>query len=208
MSSATDPLDHVFWLASRSAGVVTWLALSVSMVIGLAMATKVAPRTLTPRVRVAHERVALTALVALAAHGLLLLGDSFLRPTLLDLLVPFSVDHAAFWTGLGQIAGYIVVALSLSYYARKRIGARRWRNAHRYIPIAWVLGAVHVVGAGTDIGDLWLQVPFVASIAAVVVLLAMRVLGMGPRSTPPARVRGRTRGPQAVTDHGEVAYHS
>ena len=208
MSSATDPLDHVFWLASRSAGVLAWLALSASMVIGLAMATKVAPRTLTPRLRVAHERVALTALVALGAHGLLLLGDSFLRPTLLDLLVPFSVDHAAFWTGLGQIAGYIVVALSLSYYARTRIGARRWRNAHRYIPIAWVLGAVHVVGAGTDIGDLWLQVPFVASIAAVGVLLAMRLLGMGPRSTAPPRVRGRTRAPQAVTDHGEVAYPS
>ena len=206
MSSATDPFDHLFWLASRSAGVLAWLALSASMVIGLAMATKVAPRTLTPRLRVAHERIALMALVALGAHGLLLLGDSFLRPSLLDLLVPFSVDHAAFWTGLGQIAGYVVVALSLSYYARKRIGARRWRNAHRFIPIAWVLGAVHVVGAGTDIGDLWLQVPFVLSIAAVVVLLAMRLLGIGPTSKTPPRVRGNTRAPKRVTDHGEVAY--
>jgi methionine sulfoxide reductase heme-binding subunit len=193
MNSATDPFDHVFWLASRSAGVLAWLALSASMVIGLAMATKIAPRALTPRLRVAHERIALAALVALAAHGLLLLGDSFLRPTLLDLLVPFGIDHAALWTGLGQIAGYLVAALSLSYYARKRIGARRWRSAHRFIPIAWVLGAVHVVGAGTDIGELWLQVPFVLSIAAFVVLLAMRV-------------RGSTRARKRVTNHGEVAY--
>jgi len=65
---------------------------------------------------------------------------------------------------------------------------------------------VHVVGAGTDIGDLWLQVPFVLSIAAVVVLLAMRVLGIGPRSKMPPRVRGNTRAPKRVTDHGEVAY--
>jgi hypothetical protein len=127
--SSTDPFDHLFWLASRSAGVLAWLALSAGMVIGLAMATKVAPRTLTPRLRVAHERIALISLAALAAHGLLLLGDGFLRPTLLDLLVPFSVDHAPLWTGLGQIAGYLTAALSLSYYARQRIGARRWRNA-------------------------------------------------------------------------------
>jgi sulfoxide reductase heme-binding subunit YedZ len=199
--SSTDPFDHLFWLASRSAGVLAWLALSAGMVIGLAMATKVAPRTLTPRLRVAHERIALISLAALAAHGLLLLGDGFLRPTLLDLLVPFSVDHAPLWTGLGQIAGYLTAALSLSYYARQRIGARRWRNAHRFIPIAWVLGAAHVIGSGTDIGDLWMQVPFAVTIAAVLALLAMR-LRAGPRSG----VRRHTRAPEAVTNHGGAAY--
>jgi methionine sulfoxide reductase heme-binding subunit len=99
VTSATDPFDHLFWLASRSAGILAWLALSASMVIGLSMATKVAPRSMTPRLRVAHERIALVALVALGAHALLLLGDSVLRPTLLDLVVPFRIDHAAFWTG-------------------------------------------------------------------------------------------------------------
>jgi methionine sulfoxide reductase heme-binding subunit len=178
MTSATDPFDHIFWLASRSAGVVAWHALSASMVIGLAMATKVGPRSLTPRLRVAHERIAIVALGSLAAHGLLLLGDSFLRPSLLDLLIPFSIDHAPFWTGLGTIAGYITAGLSLSYYARKRIGARRWRSAHRFIPIPWVLGAAHVIGAGTDIGDLWLQIPFALTVGAVLALLALRVSGL------------------------------
>jgi sulfoxide reductase heme-binding subunit YedZ len=189
MTSATDPFDHIFWLASRSAGVVAWLALSASMLIGLAMATKVAPRSLTPRLRVAHERIAIVALGSLAAHGLLLLGDSFLRPSLLDLLIPFSIDHAPLWTGLGTIAGYITAALSLSYYARKRIGARRWRSAHRLIPVAWVLGAAHVIGAGTDIGDLWMQIPFALTIAAVLALLALRVSGLtrtAPRVSHPA----------------------
>ncbi len=188
MTSSTDAFDHLFWLANRSAGVLAWLALSASMIIGLSMATKVAPSSLTPRLRVAHERIAIVALVALAAHALLLLGDSFLRPTLLDLLVPFRISHAPFWTGLGQIAGYITAALSLSYYARKRIGARRWRNAHRYIPIAWLLGAGHVIGSGTDIGDLWMQVPFALTIGAVLALIVLRVSGptrAAPRSSHP-----------------------
>jgi sulfoxide reductase heme-binding subunit YedZ len=177
MTSSTDPFEHVFWLMSRSAGVVAWLALSASLVIGLAMALKLTPRALTPRLRVAHERIALVALGTVAAHGLLLLGDGFLRPSLLDLLVPFSINHAPFWTGLGTIAGYVMAALSLSYYARRRIGARRWRNAHRFIPIAWLLGVAHVIGAGTDIGDLWLQVPFALTVGAVLALLALRVSG-------------------------------
>jgi sulfoxide reductase heme-binding subunit YedZ len=188
VTSATDPFDHLFWLASRSAGVLAWLALSASMVIGLSMATKVAPRSLTPRLRVAHERIALVSLVALSAHGLLLLGDSFLRPSLLDIVIPFGIDHARFWTGLGTIAGYVTVALSLSYYARKRIGARRWRNAHRWIPIAWLLGAAHVIGAGTDIGDLWMQVPFALTIGAVLALIVLRVSGatrVAPRPSHP-----------------------
>lgn len=110
MTRSTDPFDHVFWLASRSASVLAWLALSASLIIGVSMATRLAPRTMSPQLRVAHERIAIVALGAHATHGLLLLGDSFLRPTLLDLLVPFRI------------------------------------------------------GAGTDIGDLWLQVPFAATI--------------------------------------------
>jgi sulfoxide reductase heme-binding subunit YedZ len=152
------------------------------------MAARLAPRSSTPRLRVAHERVALVALGALAAHGVLLLGDAFLRPTLLDLLVPFRIDHAPLWTGLGTIAGYLTAALSLSYYARARIGARRWRSAHRFIPVAWMLAAAHVIGAGSDIGSLWLQAPFAMTVGAVLALVALRVRGStrtAPRMSHP-----------------------
>jgi methionine sulfoxide reductase heme-binding subunit len=176
-TSSTDPVDHVFWLSSRAFGIVAWLALSLSVVLGLAMALKLAPPRLRPMLVVAHERVALVALGTLGLHGVLLIFDAYLSPSLLDVLVPFRVDHARFWTGLGQLGGWIVAALSLSYYARRRIGTKRWRRAHRFTPVAWVLGAAHVIGAGTDIGDLWLQVPFALTIAAVLALLLARVRG-------------------------------
>ena len=35
-----NPLDYSFWLASRSAGVVAYLLLSGSVVLGLAMSTR------------------------------------------------------------------------------------------------------------------------------------------------------------------------
>jgi sulfoxide reductase heme-binding subunit YedZ len=175
--SFADTLDHAWWLASRSAGIVAYLLLSASVVLGLAMALKLAPPRHTPLLRAIHERIALVSLGALAAHGLLLLGDGFLRPGLGGILVPFAMSYRPAWTGIGILAGYVTAGLSLTYYARRRIGARRWRAAHRLIPVAWGMAVVHVIGSGSDAGSLWLQVPLALTISAVLTLLGYRVLG-------------------------------
>jgi sulfoxide reductase heme-binding subunit YedZ len=182
---STDPLDYPFWLASRSAGVVAYVLLSTSVVLGLVMATRLAPVASRAGVRVLHERVALLALGALAAHGLLLLPDRWLHPGLSELLIPFASSYRPFWTGLGICAGYGAAALSLTYYARRRLGTRRWRTAHRFIPVAWALAALHVIGGGTDAVSLWLEAVLALTIAAVVVLLAQR-RRLGRARRPPA----------------------
>jgi sulfoxide reductase heme-binding subunit YedZ len=185
---STDPLHYPFWLASRSAGVVAFILLSASVVLGLAMATRMAPPRARAALRVLHERVALLALGAIGAHGLLLLPDRWLHPSLSALLIPFTTGYRPFWTGLGICAGYLAAALSLTYYARRRLGARRWRHAHRFIPIAWALAATHVIGAGTDAVSLWLEAVLALTISAVVVLLGQRWwLDRRRRPAPPRK---------------------
>jgi sulfoxide reductase heme-binding subunit YedZ len=183
--SLAQTLDHAWWLASRSAGIVAYVLLSASVVLGVTMALNLAPPRFGALLRTAHERIALLALGALAAHGLLLLGDGFLRPGVLGILVPFQMSYRPTWTGIGILAGYLTAGLSLTYYARQRIGARRWRTAHRLIPVAWSMAVVHVIGAGSDAGSLWLQVPLALTMSAVVTLLGYRLLGGQP-------VRGAT----------------
>jgi methionine sulfoxide reductase heme-binding subunit len=187
--SLAETLDHAWWLASRSAGVVAYLLLSASVVLGLAMALNLFPPRASALVRTIHERVALVALGALAAHGLLLLGDGFLHPGLGGIVVPFAMSYRPVWTGIGILAGYLTAGLSLTYYARRRLGARRWRAAHRLIPIAWAMAVVHVIGAGSDAGSLWLQVPLALTMAAVITLLGHRLLGGLPArgARPPRR---------------------
>jgi len=197
-------LDHGWWLASRSAGIVAYLLLSASVLLGLAMALKLAPARYTALLRTAHERIALIALGAIAAHGLLLLGDGFLRPTIGNILVPFTIAYRPVWTGIGILAGYLTAGLSLTYYARRRIGARRWRTAHRLIPVAWAMAAVHVIGAGTDAGSLWLQVPIALTMALVLTLLGQRLLGGRARRPAPAPVRPRTPRPAPATPASEA----
>jgi methionine sulfoxide reductase heme-binding subunit len=173
--NSSNPLDHIWWLAGRSAGVVAFVLLTASVVIGLAMALRVLPTRMRPAVRAGHERIALAALAGVGAHGLLLLGDPWLHPGLSGLLVPFTMQYRPLWTGLGVLSGYLAAALSLTYYARRRIGARRWRNAHRLIPIAWAGAAAHVVGSGTDAGQAWLLAPLLVGVAIIALMLAYRV---------------------------------
>jgi methionine sulfoxide reductase heme-binding subunit len=191
-----NPLDHGWWLASRSAGVVAYLLLSASVVFGLVMALRLAPPRYAAVIRTAHERIALIALGAVAAHGLLLLGDGFLRPGLRGILVPFAMDYRPTWTGIGILAGYLAAGLSLTYYARRRLGARRWRTAHRLIPVAWAMAAVHVIGSGSDAGSLWLQVPLALTMAIVLALLGRRIFE--GRTSGAARAPGRTPMPPAA----------
>jgi len=168
-----DPLDYGWWLASRSSGIVAYLLLSAAVIAGLAMALRIGP---VRALRTTHERMALLALGAVAAHGLLLLPDPWLRPGLSGVLVPFASDYRPVWTGLGILAAYLAAALALTFYVRGRIGARRWRTAHRLIPVAWVMTAVHVIGAGSDAGSLWLQAPIALTAALVLTLLGRRLL--------------------------------
>jgi len=184
--TSRDPLDYAWWLASRSAGNVANLLLSAAVIGGLAMALRLgSPRT-RRSLRGLHEHFALLALGATAAHGLFLLADPWLKPGLSGVLIPFASSYRPVWTGLGVLAAYLAAALSLTYYVRRRLGARRWRRAHRFIPVAWAMAAVHVLGAGTDAGSLWLQVPIALTAALALVLLAQRMAAGRRRRTRPA----------------------
>jgi methionine sulfoxide reductase heme-binding subunit len=148
-----------------------------------------------PDLRVAHETLALATIAALFVHALSLLGDSYLRPTVFDLTIPFVSGYKTFWTSLGIVAGWGLVLLGLSYYARRSIGTTRWRKLHRFTALAWVFGLAHALGEGSDAGQLW----FLAMVAIVAVpallLLATRMLGS--RTSAPAAPAARRNPPSA-----------
>jgi sulfoxide reductase heme-binding subunit YedZ len=148
---------HFFWITTRAAGTVALLASTVSLGIGLLMSGRMM-RTRPPRrldLRVAHEALSLTALVALAVHVVSLLGDSFFKPSVLDVTVPFVSGYKEPWMSIGIVGGWGLGLLGLSYYARGMIGPDRWRRLHRWTAAAWALGLVHSVGEGTDSGRMW-----------------------------------------------------
>jgi sulfoxide reductase heme-binding subunit YedZ len=186
---ATAVTPHLLWITSRAAGTAALLLSSVSVCVGLSIGS----RALAARksdLRIAHEALSLATIVTLLVHVFALLGDGFLRPSVADLTLPFVSGYKTLWTTIGIVAFWAMLALGLSYYARARIGAQRWRVLHRFTALAWLLGLAHSLGEGTDAGQLW----FLAMVAIValpaLVLLSSRWL---KRSSGPTMQAGAPR---------------
>lgn len=183
--TSLNPFDYTWWLAGRAAGIVGFAALAIVSVLGLLSALKVLSPKANARLRPYHERLAVTGLAAIGAHGLLLLADPWLHPGVTGILIPFTMGYRPLATGLGIIAFYALCAFGLSFYQRRRIGARRWRSAHRFASLAFVLGGLHALLAGTDGHSPLLLGLILGSFAVVAILVAARVLGLGGRRPAP-----------------------
>jgi sulfoxide reductase heme-binding subunit YedZ len=192
VSSYTDPGQHIFWLTSRALGIVALVLVALSVGLGLAMATRTArgPGVMA-RVKQLHEATALTALIAITAHGLTLLGDSYLRPGLAGIAIPFVMAHRPAWTGIGVIGGWLAAILGLSFYVRRWIGSKLWRRMHRWTLAVYVLAVLHTLGAGTDAHSFWLLTIVIATGVPIVFLAALRLLP----SDDPSQRRPRRRIP-------------
>lgn len=176
------PSNYIWWLAGRSAGFVALALITLSVVLGLAMAARVIP----PRRRGAamrlHQHVALIGLAAIFAHGAFLAADPWLKAGPAGVLVPFAVAYRPVWTSMGIVAAYLSAALGLSFYLRRRIGARTWRRMHRLTVVAYALSLGHAIGAGTDAVLAPVRYAMLASAVPVIVLFALRTLrSPGPR---------------------------
>jgi len=180
LATAVGP--HMFWLISRAAGIAALLLSSVSVCIGLLIGGRIV-KGHRQELRVTHEALSLATLAALVVHGVTLLGDSYLHPSLGDIAVPFLSGHKTLWTSMGIVAFWALLVLGLSYYARTRIGVQRWRRLHRFAALAWILGLAHSLGEGTDAGQAW----FLAMIALAAVPALLLALARTLDSAPAAK---------------------
>jgi methionine sulfoxide reductase heme-binding subunit len=174
---AGSPSQHVFWFASRALGIVAMLLLGISVAAGLIMAGRLARRPGLPaKLKDFHEASTLVTLALIAGHGGLLLFDSYLRPGLAGISLPFALSYRPLFTGIGIIAGWLAALLGLSFYARKRIGVSTWRFMHRFTVVVYLLAVAHVLGAGTNGRSWWMLTMLTALTAPVVFGFTYRIL--------------------------------
>jgi len=182
VTGTSDPTQHLFWLASRAFGVVAIVLVSLSVGVGLALAGRLVRRPGLPaQLKRLHEALALAGLIAIAIHGLLLLGDSFLRPGVTGIALPFALASQSVWTAVGIIAGWLAAIIGLSFYVRRWIGVSVWRWLHRWTLVVYALGIAHTLGSGTDARSVWLLGLLGATAAPIVFATTMRYLPAAPK---------------------------
>lgn len=174
---------HGWWLVSRASGLVALALVTISVAIGLAMAGKVMRRPgLSRKLLAIHEQTALAGLVAIAVHGIALLGDPWLHPGVAGATVPFAIGYRPAAVAMGIVAGYTAALLGLSFYLRRRIGPRLWRKAHRATIAVYALALGHALSAGSDTSTPVFRWWAVATGVPIVALFLYR-LGAARRSS-------------------------
>ena len=174
------------WYLIRSLGLVAYLALSLSLALGGASTTSArSPGAIDRRVvrQLLHRSVAVLGLVALAAHLVLVVLDSFVPTTLPQVLVPMTATYRPVALGLGSLAMYAFVLAAVTGWARSAIAGalseRAWRLIHASAYVGWMLCLAHGILAGTDTGRLWSWAAYAGGVLAVGGALAWRRASVG-----------------------------
>jgi sulfoxide reductase heme-binding subunit YedZ len=157
--------------------VAALLAMTLSTLLGLALANGLVDRRVKGATIAIHEHLSLITLVGIGVHGAALLGDGYLHPSVGDVLVPGLIDYRPAAVATGIVAGYLAALIGVTFYLRERIKGHRWRALHRFSAVAYGLSVVHTLAAGTDAGASWLRYPLSGSIGVIVALLIARLLG-------------------------------
>jgi len=165
------------WYATRAAGLVTLILLTVGMILGIMNAGRFAtsrwPRFL---VQGLHRNLSLLALAFLALHVGTTVIDTYTSIGLQAAFMPFVSSYKRFWLGLGAVACDLMVTLLITSLLRQRIGHRLWRVVHWAGYLCWPVAVAHGLGAGTDHGSSWVLAVTFACIGGVVVAIAYRTV--------------------------------
>jgi predicted ferric reductase len=178
LTSVSGEAPQAFWFLSRSSAFVAYLLLWLSMVFGLVITNRMA--RLWPGGPAAFELHQHTSLLAIAFslfHALILIGDQYIQANLLGILLPFGLaSYRPFWVGFGQLALYLSLLVTLTFYARKHIGGQRWKGIHLLSYGAFLLVMAHGLFSGTDTLTLGALVMYAVTALSALFLTIYRVL--------------------------------
>ena len=177
------------WFLTRGSGVVALLVLTTTVLVGVTASLR-ARTGRWPRFAVTsvHRNATLLAIALIVLHVVTTVADGYAPIGVKDAIVPFASPYRPVWLGLGAVAFDLLLALTITSYLRRRIGASLWRGLHWLAYLAWPVAVLHSFGTGSDARSTWLSV--IGAGCVVVVLLALLARVALARSHEPLRVGG------------------
>lgn len=176
----------IAWLVARSAGLVAFGLLTLSVWLGLAMSTRLLGTRRQKTLLGLHRTLAWTGLAMVGLHAGALLLDPVMHFNALSVLVPGAAAWRPGSVALGVVAGWLALALASSFRMRKWIGQKGWRRLHYASFGAFVLSLGHALLVGSDLQGLGGPVLALLSAGPVLWLGFYRLLV--PRAAPRPRV--------------------
>ena len=162
---------QIWWYVTRASGIIAYLLLWFSTILGLAVTSKYLDGMLDRLFTYDfHEFISLLAVGFTLVHVIVLMLDHYMPYSLIQILVPFISPYRPFWVGVGVIAFYLVLLVTITFYLRNKIGTRAFRTIHIISLLGYIGVTLHGYFSGTDTALPSMQILYKVSGLAVLFL--------------------------------------
>jgi len=181
------------WYAARASGLVAWAVVTLSLVWGLTLSTRIVRRKGVPAWLLdLHKFLGTLSIVFVAVHVLALWADNYVYFGPRELFVPFAASWRPSAVAWGIAATYLLVAIQLTSWAMNRMPRRIWHGVHVLSIPMFAMATVHGFTAGADARNVAVQ--WIATTGAVAVCLLVTL-----RMWTPTRARAPEVAPSRVS---------
>lgn len=167
-------MENFIWYTTRATGITAYLLLFATVALGLMLSGRAGAWWQGVPVLALHRFLTWLMGAFLAVHVLILLGSSYLHFGILELFIPFLAVYEPFWTGIGILAVYLLVLVTVSTVIRKHLQNMVWYGLHVLSYPAFIGATAHGIMAGSDTRTAWMLILYAGCAVVAGVLLAIR----------------------------------
>lgn len=142
--------QELWWYTVRATGLVAWALVTASVVWGLLLSLRPAPRPRPAWVLDLHRFLGGLALAFVVAHVTALAFDSFVGFDWDDLLVPYASSWRPAAVAWGIAAAYLLVAVEVTSLLMRHLRRGLWHAVHLTSIAVFGAVTVHALMAGAD----------------------------------------------------------
>jgi predicted ferric reductase len=165
------------WYSARASGLIAWAVVTLSILWGLALSTRLVRRKGIPAWLLdLHKFLGTLSIVFVAVHLVALWADNFVYFGGRELFVPFASQWRPWAVAWGIAATYLLVAIQLTSWMMRRLPRKLWHSVHLLSFPMFILSTVHGFTAGADNKNLAVQWVALTGVLFVFLLVSFRVL--------------------------------
>jgi sulfoxide reductase heme-binding subunit YedZ len=180
--------SHTWWYLARASGLVSWALLSVAVLWGLLLSTRVFDRSVSPKwITDLHRHLGGTALLFTGIHIAALVGDSYLHFGMKEILVPFASGWRPIAVAWGVISLWILVAVEVTSLLMRHLPRKVWHAIHLSSFGLFFAATAHAVTAGTDTRNATFVIGCTAALSTILLLTMVRAMVPKKRALKVAR---------------------
>jgi predicted ferric reductase len=174
---------QIWWYVTRASGIIAYLLLWFSTILGLAVTSKYLDGMLDRLFTYDfHEFISLLSVGFTLVHVGVLMLDLYMPYSLAQILVPFISPYRPFWVGVGVIAFYLILLVTITFYLRNKIGRSAFRAIHVLSLLGYIGVTLHGYFSGTDTALPSMQILYEVSGLAVLFLTVYWLVLLGMRN--------------------------